>query len=126
MTDRWNMFWFHLHKVLCVLLMIYVISNECKSINLEGWILVKGWLCWNSGREWSLIHLGHCRIGIPETTTRANGPVFVASMEISKRMQKCHPTIDRLIDHSCTTIVLKHVIAFIFFQPFAKIYCASN
>ncbi|CAD5183798.1 unnamed protein product [Musa acuminata subsp. malaccensis] len=41
MTDRWNMFWFHLHKVLCVLLMIYVISNECKSINLEGLALLE-------------------------------------------------------------------------------------
>ncbi|THU62039.1 hypothetical protein C4D60_Mb01t00960 [Musa balbisiana] len=41
MTDRWNLFWFHLHKVLCVVLMIHLISNECLSINLEGLALLE-------------------------------------------------------------------------------------
>ncbi|RWW54060.1 hypothetical protein BHE74_00039381 [Ensete ventricosum] len=35
MGGRWNLFRFHLHKVLCVVLMIHLLSDECLSINLE-------------------------------------------------------------------------------------------
>ncbi|RZS24053.1 hypothetical protein BHM03_00057077 [Ensete ventricosum] len=41
MTGRWNLFWFHLHKVLCVVLMIDLLINECLSINLEGLALLE-------------------------------------------------------------------------------------
>ncbi|CAD5189700.1 unnamed protein product [Musa acuminata subsp. malaccensis] len=41
MGGRWNLFRFHLHKVLCVVLMIHLLGDECLSINLEGLSLLE-------------------------------------------------------------------------------------
>ncbi|CAL9116182.1 unnamed protein product [Musa textilis] len=102
MTGRWNLFWFHLHEVLCVVPMIHLLSNECLSINLEGTTSDP----FGALQNWNPSDDNPCKW----TSVRCvYGKV-----------------ITLLIDHSCTTIVFKLVIAFIFFQPSAKIYCASK
>nr|CAD1834389.1 unnamed protein product [Ananas comosus var. bracteatus] len=41
MGGRWNLLGFQLHKVLCVVLMIHFLGDECLSVNLEGLALLK-------------------------------------------------------------------------------------
>ncbi|WOL20589.1 protein MALE DISCOVERER 2 [Canna indica] len=41
MGGRWKLFRFNLHKVLCAVLMIHLLSDECWSINLEGLALLE-------------------------------------------------------------------------------------
>ena len=37
---------------------------------------MQDWLCWNSGQEWTLIHMAPFPIGIPVTVMLACGWVF--------------------------------------------------
>ncbi|XP_008789371.2 protein MALE DISCOVERER 2-like isoform X1 [Phoenix dactylifera] len=41
MGGRWNLFTFQLHKVLCAVLLIHLLSDECLSLNPEGFALLQ-------------------------------------------------------------------------------------
>ena len=56
-------------------------------------LILKDWLCWDSGQEWTVIHMAPFPMGIPVTVMLACGWVFTVLTVKCKHLTDHHPTL---------------------------------